>query len=141
MDLGLSQAGFEVVLAVERDAICVESYHENFPKTSLFHSPVEKLTPEVMADVSTGATREPIALLAGGPPCPPYSKSRFYRKEKPRALDDPLGWSTLQGYLTALSILKPKAFLLENVAGLANSVHRPAMDMILDAADAQGYTC
>jgi DNA (cytosine-5)-methyltransferase 1 len=141
MDLGLSQAGFEIALAVERDPICVESYRENFPKTALFHGPVEKLTAEAMADTLKGAIREPIALLAGGPPCPPYSKSRFYRKEKPRALEDPLGWSTLQGYLRALSILKPKAFLLENVAGLAYSVHRPAMDMILETAHSEGYTC
>jgi DNA (cytosine-5)-methyltransferase 1 len=141
MDLGLSQAGFEIVLAVEKDVICVQSYRENFPKAPLFHGSVEKVTPEIMADASKDVTREPIALLAGGPPCPPYSKSRFYRKEKPRALDDPLGWSTLQGYLRVLSILKPEAFLLENVAGLAYSVHRPALDMILEAADAQGYTC
>ena len=40
----------------------------------------------------------PVDLLAGGPPCPPYSKSRFYRSDKPRALDDPVGDATLNGY-------------------------------------------
>ena len=32
--------------------------------------------------------KEKVDIIVGGPPCPPYSKSRFYIKEKKRALED-----------------------------------------------------
>ena len=48
-----------------------------------------------------------ISVVIGGPPCPPYSKSRFYRKEKPRALDDDLGQRTMDGYLRTLRVVRP----------------------------------
>ena len=141
LDLGLTQAGFNVVLAAERDKTFAESFAQNFPKTALFVGPVESLTAELMAQLSRGETLKDIDLLAGGPPCPPYSKSRFYRKEKPRALEDKLGSDTLGGYLDVLRLLKPRAFLLENVAGLAYDVHRPALDLVLRTAEAEGYSC
>jgi DNA (cytosine-5)-methyltransferase 1 len=38
-------------------------------------------------------------------------------------------------------MVKPRAFLLENVAGLAYKVHRPALDHILEASKRAGYRC
>jgi DNA (cytosine-5)-methyltransferase 1 len=141
LDLGLSQAGFDVVLAAEREATFAASFSRNFPKTPLFVGPVQDLTTESMAEISRGQTPKGIDLLAGGPPCPPYSKSRFYRKEKPRALDDELGSDTLNAYVKVLRALRPRAFLLENVAGLAYDVHRSALDLVLQAAESEGYSC
>jgi DNA (cytosine-5)-methyltransferase 1 len=80
-----------------------------------------------------------IALLAGGPPCPPFSKSRFYRKDKPRALEDAVGQETIEAYLRVLEALKPQAFILENVAGLTYKVHESALDEILTRATEAGY--
>jgi DNA (cytosine-5)-methyltransferase 1 len=94
-----------------------------------------------MADVAGPAAISSVDLVVGGPPCPPYSKSRFYRKEKPRALNDPLGWSTLSAYVNVVRILRPQAFLLENVAGLAYDVHRGALDFLLDAMRSEGFSC
>ena len=118
--------------------------------TPVYHGPVEALNADLLAEASNGETLKEIDLLAGGPPCPPYSKSRFYRKEKPRALEDPLGWATLHGYLSALQTLKPKAFLLENVAGSAYANIRTLVglippddidDPLVEAATREGYTC
>ncbi len=141
LDLGLTQAGFNIVLAAERDPLCVESYRANCPKASIYHGAAESLTPEVMAEVAGAAALTGIDVVVGGPPCPPYSKSRFYRKEKPRALNDPLGWSTLTAYVDVVRAVKPQAFLLENVAGLAYDVHRGALDLILEAMRSEGFTC
>ncbi|MBW8911978.1 MAG: DNA cytosine methyltransferase, partial [Sphingomonas sp.] len=80
-----------------------------------------------------------IDLIAGGPPCPPFSKSRFYRKDMPRALDDPNGWETINGYLRMLDWVRPRTFILENVKGLAYKVHADALETIIARAEKLGY--
>jgi DNA (cytosine-5)-methyltransferase 1 len=52
-----------------------------------------------------------------------------------------VGRETLEGYLNALRILQPRAFLLENVAGLAYKVHEEALRLIEATAADLGYTC
>jgi len=138
LDLGLRNAGFQIALATDSNPLCAASHKVNFPETSFIHSPVQDIDEDHLGAVlATGG----VDLLAGGPPCPPYSKSRFYRPDKPRALDDPVGDQTLAGYLKVLQIVEPRAFLLENVAGLAYGVHRDALDLILSTASSLGYEC
>jgi DNA (cytosine-5)-methyltransferase 1 len=136
LDLGIQQAGFDVVFATDSDALCSQSHAVNFPKTVFLHAPIEQV--DFARDVPVDGG---IDLLIGGPPCPPYSKSRFYRLDKPRALEDPVGDQTLNGYLRALQTLRPRAFLLENVAGFAYSVHRQALELLLSTAEGLGYHC
>jgi DNA (cytosine-5)-methyltransferase 1 len=138
LDLGLTHAGFDVVFATDLSERCAESHKVNFPDCNFVLSSVADLDEEHFAAVLTDG---PIDLLAGGPPCPPFSKSRFYRTEKPRGLDDPVGDVTIQGYLDILRIVRPRAFLLENVAGLAYGVHKTALAHILQTAQSLGYAC
>jgi DNA (cytosine-5)-methyltransferase 1 len=140
LDLGLERAGFEVVFASDIDPYCVASYELNFPGVQLYEGTAGDLNKDLLAKVSKGATLGSIDLLAGGPPCPPFSKSRFYRTEKPRALEDAVGEETINAYLTVLAAVRPRAFILENVAGLAYKVHESALDLILQTAEALGYT-
>lgn len=138
LDLGLEQAGFRTVFATDSDVRCSETYGKNFCDTPFAHVGIGDLSYEhleAVLSVNEGA----VDLLAGGPPCPPFSKSRFYRKEKPRALDDPNGHETITGYLRVLKWLRPRAFLLENVKGLAYKVHSDALNMIVSSAKNLGY--
>ncbi len=139
LDLGLERAGFDVVFASDLDPYCATSYGLNFPGVPFYEGTAGNLSGELLAKVSKGATLGPIDLLAGGPPCPPFSKSRFYRTEKPRALEDAVGEETINAYLTVLEAVRPRAFLLENVAGLAYKVHESALDLIIGTAEGLGY--
>ena len=138
LDLGLQRAGFQHVFATDLDPFCAESYAANLPEVPFWTGTAADLTPQLISEVA-GLETGQIALLAGGPPCPPFSKSRFYRKEKPRALDDEVGQETIDAYLRILEALKPRAFLLENVAGLAYKVHESALEEILSRAAKAGY--
>lgn len=135
LDLGLKRAGFDIVFANDSDALCAESHKANFDSGTFLHAPIEDVDEEHLAPVLI----EPVALLAGGPPCPPYSKSRFYRPDKPRALDDPVGDATLAGYLKVLRIAQPQAFLFENVSGFRYKVHADALAFLEQEAHALGY--
>jgi DNA (cytosine-5)-methyltransferase 1 len=138
LDLGVERAGFQVAVATDAEGRCAETYKLNFGDVPFLVGKIGALsTSDLLAAAGVGA-RE-IDLLVGGPPCPAFSKSRFYRTEKPRALDDPVAAETVGGYLRVLRDVRPKAFLLENVKGLAYGVHREALEHIVDTAGALGY--
>lgn len=136
LDLGLQRAGFEIAFATDNEALCAESHKANFDGSSFLHAPIEDVDEEHLAAVLA----EPVDLLAGGPPCPPYSKSRFYRPDKPRALDDPSADATLSGYLKVLRLARPSVFLFENVPGFRYKVHAEALEHLEREARDLGYT-
>src|SRR5262245_6419397 len=119
----MERAGFRIAMGMDNDAVCAESHKLNFPGTPFFGKSITDFVADLAAQRVPQLQRLRIELVVGGPPCPPYSKSRFYRKEKPRALADELAWETMSGYLETLRLLEPRAFLLENVPGLAYKVH------------------
>ena len=85
-----------------------------------------------------GLTFADIDVLAGGPPCPAYSKSRFYRTDKKRALEDENSF-TLPEYFRALKEIRPKVFFFENVFGFIYKPHKAAFDLLKEKAEEYGY--
>lgn len=138
MDLGVESAGFRVAVATDADATCAQTYRMNFPGVPFVLGRIGEITSAELL-TAAGLRAGQVDLLVGGPPCPAFSKSRFYRKDKPRALDDPVAAETVGGYLRILKEVRPKAFLLENVKGLAYGIHRQALDHILTTARELGY--
>ena len=139
LDFGLEAAGFKIAVATDIDQTCAETYRLNCPETPYIVGSIGKIGTEAIL-AAAGLKAGEVDLLAGGPPCPAFSKSRFYRTEKPRALDDPIAAETVGGYLRILEEVRPKTFLLENVKGLAYGVHREALTHILQTAASLGYT-
>lgn len=138
LDLGLERAGFKTVLATDSEKLCAETFRTNFQNVPFITARIGLLTRDTIKE-ALGGDLQNIDLISGGPPCPPFSKSRFYRKDKPRGLDDPNGWETVEGYLNMLDWVRPRAFILENVKGLAYKVHRDALDTIITRAERIGY--
>ena len=139
LDLGIEQAGFRIAVATDADATCAETYRLNSPKVPYIVGKIGAVSTEKILEAG-GLQAGDVDLLIGGPPCPAFSKSRFYRTEKPRALEDPVAAETVGGYLRVLSDVLPKAFILENVKGLAYGVHKEALDHILNTAKLLGYS-
>ncbi len=138
MDLGVERAGFQIRVATDAEPLCEKAYSQNFPDVPYIVGRIGNIsTSEILT--AAGLEVGEVDLLIGGPPCPAFSKSRFYRTEKPRALDDPVAKETVGGYLRVLKEARPRAFLLENVKGLAYGVHREALDHILAVAHSLGY--
>lgn len=139
LDLGLEAAGFRVAIATDADETCAETYQRNFQGVPYVVGKIGSVTTDQLL-AAGNLKADKVDLLVGGPPCPAFSKSRFYRTEKPRALDDPVAAETIGGYLRVLRDVRPTAFLLENVRGLAYGVHREALTHVLETAAELGYT-
>jgi DNA (cytosine-5)-methyltransferase 1 len=116
LSLGLTAAGFDPVRAVESDVDACATYSELHPRAELDPGPIE--------GVKFRPLRGAVALLAGGPPCQPFSTGG----KQLGAADARDG---LPHFLRALDELQPDAFLIENVAGLAAASMRRYFDCLL----------
>jgi len=116
LDFGFEAAGFETAVAVELDAICCKTIRMNRPWPVL-EGDIHQISSQKILDVSGLRPGQPDVLI-GGPPCQPFSKSGYWARGDSARLDDPRA-DTLTAYLRVLRDTKPRAFLLENVRGLA----------------------
>jgi DNA (cytosine-5)-methyltransferase 1 len=76
-----------------------------------------------------------VDVLIGGPPCQPFSKAGYWANGQTLRLDDPRA-GTLEAYLRVLRDLQPRAFLLENVEGIAYRGKEDALDLLRRTLDA-----
>jgi DNA (cytosine-5)-methyltransferase 1 len=134
IDFGFEKAGFETVLFNDNWLPACNSISVNFPNSSVKCASI--------ADVNFKSIKKqfgPIDGLVGGPPCPPFSKSRFYLTKKNRGIDDEDGFLTLSNYFRALEELNPKFFFLENVHGFIFKPHASALEFLMSESERLGY--
>lgn len=131
LDLGLEEAGFKVALCVESDEDCRATLQTNRPGWRLANpGEVHQLTPEEglrQARLKTGD----LTLLAGGPPCQPFSKSSYWLNGDASRLEDPRA-ATLVRYLDYVEAALPRVLLLENVKGLVYNGKDEALWLLED---------
>jgi DNA (cytosine-5)-methyltransferase 1 len=116
LTLGLKQAGFSVIGAVELDGTASDTYRLNHPKT---HPDIRKLSPSQIRRQLNLAIGE-LDLLAGCPPCQGFSSLRT-RNGSARNRD---GRNNLVSEMLRFArALRPKFIMMENVPNLI--LHEP----------------
>jgi DNA (cytosine-5)-methyltransferase 1 len=132
LDYGFEAAGFETRVALEWDATCCASLRASRPWPVIEADLIETPTRALLRAGSLKAGD--VDILIGGPPCQPFSKSGYWKSGDSLRLDDPRA-NTLSGYLRVLKESRPRAFLLENVEGLAFGGKDEGLRLLLDAVD------
>jgi DNA (cytosine-5)-methyltransferase 1 len=138
LDLGFEAAGFECRAAIEMDRDCVATIRANRPWPVLDRSIHEVTSAELLRT----ARLEPgeADILIGGPPCQPFSKAGYWASGDARRLDDPRA-DTVAAFLRVLRDTKPRAFLMENVAGLAFKGKDEGLRLIQATLESINRTC
>jgi DNA (cytosine-5)-methyltransferase 1 len=109
---GLRQAGFDILAAADHDPDGCATYRLNHPRTQLVEGDLtEPAKHEITVSAASGARLD---LLAGGPPCQSFSQIHNHD----RLLGDPRN-RLYREFVKVLEELRPKALLLENVAGMS----------------------
>jgi len=118
MDYGLEAAGFETVAAVEYEEDCCSTLRTNRDWPVIEKDIHEVESEEILG--TAGLDSGDVDLLAGGPPCQPFSKSAYWKTGDTERLDD---WraNTLTEFMRCVRDLRPQVFLLENVHGISYS--------------------
>ena len=114
--LGVSQAGFNVVAAVEIDIHYCDTLRANrancFPNMKVIQEDICTLSGEKLLDM-VGLKRGELSMLIGGPPCQSFS----FSNTKNRSLDDPRSMLMFE-FIRMTKEIQPKVFYIENVPGL-----------------------
>ncbi len=116
LDYGFEAAGFRTVAAVDVDPRVVAQLRANRSWAAV-EADVTQLSPSQLLR-ATGLQRGRIDMIIAGPPCQPYSKASYWRRDGARRLDDPRA-KTLDAFLGVVAHTLPQALLLENVPGFA----------------------
>ena len=135
MTLGLKQAGFKVIVAVDIDPLSVETYSKNHKGVTIWETDIRNLSASKLKK-TLGIRKGELDLLAGCPPCQSFSSMRTMNGG--RRVRDPEQKDLVFEFLRFVKELKPKAVMLENVPGLAKDNR---MRELLKELKLIGYKC
>lgn len=123
LGLGITLAGFEHLAVVEWDKWACDTIRENqqrgFPLVSSWN-----LAQMDVRDFDYSVIPEGLDLVAGGPPCQPFSISGKHRAHEDKR-------DMFPAVVDAIRRLKPRAFIVENVKGLTRSTFANYFQYIL----------
>jgi len=119
LDVGLETAGFDLRACVEIDPVARRALEELYPKWRLFdEGDVYRINPADLRAFS-GLKKRELTVLAGGPPCQPFSRARAWAGPPP-GKSDPRA-KTLRAFFRIAKEFEPRVLLLENVPGLLSA--------------------
>tara|TARA_R110000751_G_scaffold49992_1_gene110855 strand:- start:1062 stop:2261 length:1200 start_codon:yes stop_codon:yes gene_type:complete len=112
---GFHTEGFTMVCANELEAVIAGSYERNFADTTVIAGDITKS--EIKKQIYDCFNAEvKCDVILGGPPCVAYSMSGHRNSRDPRG-------QLFNDYVSVVSELKPKVFIMENVKGILTIMH------------------
>ena len=140
LSLGLEEAGFKVLLGVDHDEIATETHRAHFGGASL-HADLSK--PEVISSIANALQGIDISLVAGSPPCQPFSRagdsklrSLVQAGNRPPEDDRRELW---RSFLGVVKQIRPPTVLMENVPDLVGGRNSHTFRQIIDTLEGLGY--
>lgn len=125
LDHGFAAAGVRTALAIEYDEQCARTLAHN-GGFDVINRPIEDVPDGEILERLGGTD---VDIVIGGPPCQPFSKASYWVNGEAKGLLDPRA-DTIKHYFRVVRLLRPRAFVLENVAGLGNKQSSPAYQLI-----------
>lgn len=110
LSLGLKMAGWRTLLGSDYDQHACATYRRNFPGVDVVEGDIR--------EVDWTSLRGKVDLVAGGPPCQPFSVAGNQKAHEDER-------DMLPEFVRAVREIRPKLILMENVAGLTTARHLP----------------
>lgn len=140
LSIGLSDAGYDVVLGVDNDPVALKTYAGLHPGLTLHR---DLRDPDAVNEIAALISEVGVEIIAGGPPCQPFSKAGA---SKIRSLvqagirsehDDRRDlW---RAFLEVVLRVQPRAVLLENVPHMATAADTTIVRTLVSELEADGY--
>lgn len=128
LDIGLANAGIDVVIGQDFDENCVATMRAN--GHNVLGGMIQNISAEQLLSLSGMKKGDPF-LICGGPPCQPFSTAG-----KRLGINDPRG-SLFMDYVRMVDEIRPRFFVFENVKGMLSAKlldpdGKPTSSLVLD---------
>ncbi len=130
LSLGFQEAGFHVILGVDNDKAALTTFAKNH--TDSVAENIDLSSASAMERIAEITADRPVDVIVAGPPCQGFSLTG------PRNFDDPRNKLYLS-VIAAVSRFNPKAFVIENVPGMASLYGGEVKDEIIRRFQSIGY--
>lgn len=138
LDLGLEAANFSVLACIEQDHTARQSLLANRPSWTMVTERDIAEASQRLQPASLGIAPGDLGILAGGPPCQPFSKAAQWSKSGMAGLNDERA-NSLSAFLRLVEVFLPRVVLIENVRGFATGKNTalPVVQNELDRINAR----
>lgn len=130
------ESPYHVAVATDYASQALETLSLNLPGVKTIGRDIRNIPGSELLSTGSMIKGDP-ALVVGGPPCTPFSKSGFWLAEK-RESRDPNA-TLLEAFVEVVADTHPEAFVLENVQALTYKTHRAHFERLLSALAVLGY--
>lgn len=131
LSLGFSEAGFENIFSVESHPDFAKTYKKNFPDHNLIVNDIKNIGNEQIDELIGG---NQVDVIIGGPPCQGFSIAGNIGRT---FLDDERNY-LFNEFVRFVSHVKPKMFIMENVAAMATHLGGSTINLIEKAFEKAG---
>jgi len=131
--LGFDKAGFQNIFSIEIEENFCKTYNANFPTHTLISKDISEVTND---DIKKLIYPHKIDVIIGGPPCQGFSIAGNIGR---KFIDDPRN-KLFKEFVRVVSVVKPKYFVMENVARLYTHNNHKTKKEIISDFNKLGYT-
>ena len=128
---GFEEAGYHVILGVDSDAAALNTFEKNHRGSKALNADLS--VEETFDEIEAIVNGRNIDVIIGGPPCQGFSLTG------PRNFDDPRNKLYL-AMIETVRRFRPKAFVIENVPGMATMYKGEVRKEIIRRFTDMGYT-
>lgn len=128
LDYGLEAAGMETCVGIDFDPDSCATIRRNREWPILEESIFDVEPGDLLAEAKRRT--DDVDVVAGGPPCQPFSKSGYWVTGDTRRMEDDRA-KTLAAFMDVVEAVRPRVVLLENVGGLKYANKNEAIRYLL----------
>lgn len=138
-DLGFTEAGFDIPLALDISKEAVDSYNHNRSKSAAEVCDLSEAAPEHVAErLAKRSTRERLCGIIGGAPCQSFSNGNVHQREGDQRHELPIYFSKLLHFFNRRNRLD--FFVFENVKGINSARHVKTFGRFKKLFEKAGFT-
>jgi DNA (cytosine-5)-methyltransferase 1 len=137
--IGFERAGWKPLLSADLNPNAAKTHRFNYPAIPFLEK--DLADPKVQEEVTRSLEGQEIGLVVGGPPCQGFSvfgKRRFLNTKGFDPHKDPRN-DLVFSFVSLVSKLRPRWFVMENVPGFASSAGGEFLKAVIDDLKENGY--
>lgn len=131
LSLGFDMAGYNIVGGIDFNKEAIDTHKLNFKEGFHFCGDITTLDDETILKQFEGR----VDVIIGGPPCQGFSTANMWQKDHEEDERNKLFYQ----FIRFVELLKPKAFVMENVRGILTKDNGHVKDVMMEVMSNLGY--